>query len=169
MLYSILFSTSVSAQSSSIGKWDVIGSSGTVCIHTALLPNSKLLCFERPHENPYPINPNTNGRTVTEINLLGRVNADGTWSATWAQSPLYYNAFCAGHSILPNGSVFVIGGDNRSWSDPDGTVFLVDGRRGRRIYDPCASSACNVGKWTDLPPMQSERWYPTSVTTKNGE
>ena len=34
------------------GRWDPSGSSGVICIHTALLPDSRLLCFERPHMPP---------------------------------------------------------------------------------------------------------------------
>ena len=37
---------------SAIGAWDVIGSSGVVCIHAIYLPDNRLLCIERPHEDP---------------------------------------------------------------------------------------------------------------------
>lgn len=119
---------------------------------------------------PYPINPFTNGRIGSEINLLGNVLANGSWAATWIQKPIFNNAFCAGHSLLPNGSILVIGGDNQSMADPDGSLYTIDGRRGRRIYDPCNAPACESqgGAWTDLPPMTSERWYPTLATLKDG-
>ena len=162
-----LISSVVNAQSA-LGSWEISGSSGTVCIHTALLPNSRLLCFERPHMNPYPINPFTSGRTGSEINLLGQVSTTGSWTASWVQKPIFYNAFCAGHSMLANGSVLVIGGDNQSMADPDGSVYIVDGRKGRRIYDPCSGTDCSTGIWTDLPPMTTERWYPTVATLKDG-
>jgi hypothetical protein len=116
--------------------------------------------------NPYPINPFTNGRIGSEINLMGNVLANGNWDATWIQKPIFSNAFCAGHSLLPNGSVIVIGGDNQSMNDPDGSFYTVDGRKGRRIYNPCNSPDCasQGGMWVDLPPMTSERWYPTLAT-----
>ena len=155
------------------GSWTVTGSTPNVCIHSAMLPNSRMLCFERPHMNPYPINPFTQGRTGSEIQLLGAAGSLATgenWASTFVQKPLFYNAFCAGHSLLPNGSVLVIGGDNQSMADPSGAVYIVDGRRGRRIYDPCPDAAAcpNGGVWTDLGPMTTERWYPTVTTLKSG-
>jgi hypothetical protein len=83
-----------------IGSWDVIGTSGVVCIHTMLLPNSKLLCMERPHMPPYSINSQTNGNTVVEIDLKGGQPIDGSWQAIWQQKPTIYNTFCAGVSQL---------------------------------------------------------------------
>ena len=56
-------------------------------------------------------------------------------------------------------------------SRPDGTNYILDGRRARRIYNPCPPGATcsDGGEWGDpLPDMNIERWYPTVVTTKNG-
>jgi hypothetical protein len=79
-----------------IGNWDLIGTSGVVCIHSMLLPNSKLLCMERPHMPPYSINSQTNGNTVVEIDLLGDAEIDRPWQAVWHQRPTILNTFCAG-------------------------------------------------------------------------
>ena len=46
----------------SLGYWDIIGSSGAVCIHTFQLPDDRLLCVERPHERP--VNRNNSDHTV---------------------------------------------------------------------------------------------------------
>ncbi|KAI8905146.1 hypothetical protein EDD86DRAFT_229621 [Gorgonomyces haynaldii] len=147
------------------GEWSLAGSSGVVCIHTALLTNSRLLCFARPEKDQYPINANTNGLLSTEIDLLARVNADGTWTSKFTPVPVTNNPFCAGHALLPNGSVFVAGGDNQS--DPYNKDQYVNGRQGRRIYNPCPDKSC-IGSWTILPDMTSERWYPTVVTLADG-
>jgi hypothetical protein len=61
------------------GFWNPSGSSGAVCIHSALLPNDRLLCFERPHKDIYPLNAQTNGMLSSEINLKGTINKDGSW------------------------------------------------------------------------------------------
>jgi len=45
-------SSKVASYSVQKGKWDPSGKSGVVCIHMALLPDSRLLCFERPHQGP---------------------------------------------------------------------------------------------------------------------
>jgi hypothetical protein len=63
---------------------------------------------------------------------------------------------------MANGSILVIGGDNQSMA-MNGIDYIVDGRATRQIYDP------KSGSWTYLPHMTSDRWYPTVVTTKNGD
>jgi hypothetical protein len=50
-LYQLAFLKSANAAENK-GKWEHFGTSGVGCIHTALLPNNKLLCFERPHMAP---------------------------------------------------------------------------------------------------------------------
>jgi hypothetical protein len=69
----ILFSNVITQQQ---GYWTDSGSSGAVCIHSALLPNDRLLCFERPHKDDYPLNAQTNGMLTTEINLMANIDGD---------------------------------------------------------------------------------------------
>lgn len=83
-----------------LGNWDIIGTSGVVCIHTMLMPNSKLLCMERPHMPPYSINLQTGGNTVTEIDLKGGAAVDASWKTLWQQKPTIYNTFCAGVRLM---------------------------------------------------------------------
>jgi hypothetical protein len=94
----ILFMFSLVSSQMIMGSWDVIGTSGVVCIHAMLLPNSKLLCMERPHMPPYQINTQTGGNTVTEIDLKGGSDVDGLWKAVSQQKSTIYNTFCAGVS-----------------------------------------------------------------------
>ena len=70
-----------------------LGTSNVVCIHTALLPNMRVLCTERPHMTPYPQNPLTNGRTSTEIDLSTK---------TITVKPVLNNPFCCGKFCLLN-------------------------------------------------------------------
>jgi hypothetical protein len=99
------------------GFWSDSGSSGAVCIHTAILPNNKLLCLERPHKDQYPLNTQTDGMLSTEINLIETKNIDGSWTSSFIPINLIKNPFCAGHSVLENGAIFVGGGDNQSSTD----------------------------------------------------
>ena len=99
MIFLLLLSMilSILASNSEMGMWDVAGSSAVVCIHTALLPNSKLLCMERPHMPPYPINALSSGMTAVEIDLKGRSSSfDSPWLASNQIRPTIYNTFCAG-------------------------------------------------------------------------
>jgi hypothetical protein len=144
------------------GLWQDSGLSGVTCIHTALLPDSKLLCMERPHMAPYPENPNTNGLLSTQIDLKGTVNQDGSWTANPTAISVVNNPFCAGHSQLANGVILVAGGDNQSTP----ALGIVDGRTGIRKFTPCppGSDPSCLGTWAILPDMTTPRWYPTVVT-----
>ena len=157
-----LFSNKMSA--ATLGSWNVLGTAGSVCIHTVLLPNNHLLCVERPKETPYPPNPYTQGQTVVDINLYGDKDANGKPKPTWEVRPYPVNPFCGGHSMLPNGSILIVGGDQKTLPEYN----LRDGTKGMRMYNPCTAPDCKAGSWTTLPDMEKGRWYPTVVTIADG-
>jgi hypothetical protein len=119
------------------------------------------------------LNPNTNGRTATEIDLsqdplIPIVNGPAT------------NAFCAGHSQAADGSVWVIGGDAQDSNNTDGSTFMLDGRDDIRKYIPITASDGTSplpslqekhGDWDVTPGKMTGgyRWYPTVVTMADGE
>ncbi|KAJ1557072.1 hypothetical protein HK405_000913, partial [Cladochytrium tenue] len=155
----------VLATTDQIGQWDVLDfNTGVVCIHSALLPNSRILCIERPHTSPYPGNPNTANLTSTVIDLLR-----GPKQAL--AFPLAYNAFCNGHAQAADGSIFVVGGDKAPLSYPNGTTFLFDGRKRQRFFTPSDATTSDVyhqGTWDETASMSSQRWYPTVVIMADG-
>jgi hypothetical protein len=101
---------------------------------------------------------------VTELNLQGEKGSDGKYKMTWELSPYSQNPFCGGTSMLSNGSILIVGGDQKTVPDFD----IYDGTKGKRIYSPCQTSDCKKGEWTKLPDMGNGRWYPTVVTTGDG-
>ena len=74
-----------------------------------------------------------------------------------------------GHSQMSDGNIFYAGGDNQSMADA-GVDFIVNGRRGRRIFKTCPSgdTSCTSSEWTLLEDMTTERWYPTVLTLSEG-
>ncbi|KAL2913493.1 hypothetical protein HK105_206953 [Polyrhizophydium stewartii] len=163
------------AAAADVGVWTSAGSSGVVCIHTALLPGMRLLCTERPHTHTsYPANANTNGELSADIDLLNGadINGFGTWTSKFTARHVDTNPFCGGHAQMANGSIFHVGGDPFGNLGPNPTTdgIYADGRQGRRIYNPCpaGSAADCVGSWTTLPSMTSQRWYPTVATLADG-
>ncbi|KAI8850644.1 hypothetical protein BC829DRAFT_431720 [Chytridium lagenaria] len=143
------------------GSWAIKGgNTGSVCIHAALLPDSKLLCVERPHTQPYNLlNPNTGGytSTVTDLkpeSLTPQVLTD-----------LYSNPFCAGHSQAADGGIWMFGGDRQPSNDSTIGFFLQPGIFGRRKFVP---EVGGTGKWENENVHGNltggARWYPTIVT-----
>jgi hypothetical protein len=73
-----------------------------------------------------------------------------TFTATAASS---YALFCAGHTTLADGRVFLAGGHV---ADYTGYAHAV-------IFDPATNG------FTSLPDMNTGRWYPTTTTLPNGD
>ncbi|KAI8905220.1 glyoxal oxidase N-terminus-domain-containing protein [Gorgonomyces haynaldii] len=146
---------------SQVGKWENAGSSGVVCILAVLMPNSHMLCVERPHPTPYPPNQLTGGFLSADINLKGQINADGSWTSTFVPIDVgnQDSPFCSHAEILANGSVLVVGGDFTYLT----ATQTLEGRAGRRIFEPCTTADCTYGKWVHLDNMNDKRWYPSPV------
>ncbi|KAJ3078731.1 hypothetical protein HK102_004276 [Quaeritorhiza haematococci] len=144
------------------GEWNIVANSRVICIHTALLPNYRIWCAERPHVAPYPANSNTGGETAVEIDIT---------NDTAVITNVRTNPFCSGHAQMANGNLLVVGGDEAQSNVTDGSGQIIDGRRSIREYDTClpGTPGCNVGaKWREASTMTTGRWYPTITTLKDG-
>jgi hypothetical protein len=124
----------VVGQWSSLQSWPC-NSSGWVPTHAMLLPNGKVFYLSSYNDGALPRiwDPATNGVTTT---------------ATPG-----YNLFCAGHSMMADGKLFITGGhiDN----------FI--GFAHASTYNPFTNT------WTRAPDMNAGRWYPTNTTLANGD
>ena len=125
-----------------------------VAIHAHLLPTGEVLYWGRRTEvgsdsfdtlnehfcSTFLWNPGTgtSRRTAQSPQLLG--NGGGV------------NLFCSGHSFLPDGRLFVIGGH----------LFDSEGVDSTNVYDPFADT------WTALSRMNNGRWYPSALTLPDG-
>ncbi|KAI8613807.1 hypothetical protein BC830DRAFT_1169954 [Chytriomyces sp. MP71] len=166
-----MLGSTVLAASIVAGTWEVMsGQTGSLCIHSLLLPGNKLSCIERPHTSPYPfINPLTNGTTSTLVDISLKDN-----SISFTLNHIKTNAFCAGHAQMADGGVYVIGGDrqsstpthdaskNANVSEPDDQTFLFYGINRVRTF------SLEKG-WDESYEMSTERWYPTVVTMGDGD
>ena len=75
-------------------------------------------------------------------------------AGTIARQPLAWDMFCNGMVVLPDGRVFINGGNLRY------TPFLGEPRSA--VYDP------TTGQFTDLENMAHGRWYPTVTMLGDG-
>jgi hypothetical protein len=123
------------------GHWGRQWCWGIVGMHTHLLPSTgQLLYWDR----------------------LGNVAA---WSPTTGLSkPVAgpgYDLFCAGHALLPDGTLLAAGGhDEPLGAGPGHDGVGVDNLS---VFDPASEPP-----WRALPAMSASRWYPTVTALSDG-
>ncbi len=125
------FTTTDPNPEASRGIWAPTFTTPVVALHLHLLPTGKVLMWGLKGES-HLWDPTTG--SFTEI-----------------VSP--YELFCAGHTFLPDGRLFVAGGH----------IANGVGLPAAAIFDPWAST------WTETPSMAYGRWYPSVTTLPNGE
>jgi len=134
-----------------IGAWSPVMAGAAVAIHIALLPGGNVIVWQDAGADLRPQPDRTVAyRIPTQPGQL-------PGPANWAPVPNnQFNLFCAGQTLLPNGKVFVVGGQSGSY------YFGIDTAT---IFDPW------TGAWVDPPGnrMANRRWYPSLITLPNGE
>ena len=125
------------AQQSVVGEWSTVNPLPFFPVHSHTLPTGKVMIW-----------PGDEG-------ISG--NDPRSWDpANQSVSPLTppgYDLFCAGHSFLADGRLFVAGGHIQNG------VGLANAS----IYNPFGNA------WTGLPAMNAGRWYPTATVLANGD
>jgi len=128
------------ADPSVVGAWSAPFEMGVKGIHSSVLPGGQVLLFSYPvrsvGSDAYLWNPATGGTTNVSIG--------------WAR-----DIFCSGHSLLPDGRLFITGGHVHA-----GAYGL--GVKNNDIYDPATRT------FSPAPMLTEERWYPTNVELPNG-
>ena len=120
------------AQLSVTGRWTKLQNLPQPAVHNVVMPNGKVLIF-------------------------GRDNAERVWDpitqAITLPPHVGYDLFCAGHTLLHDGRVFIAGGH----------IADFVGLAKASIYNPASNN------WTVVPDMNAGRWYPTLTTLPNGD
>ena len=130
----VLVSFETDASETVLGLWADPIPWPAVAIHAHLLPNGKVMTYGRSMHGPVlwdPANPTVFGGAGLPADF-----------------------FCSGHSLLPDGRLFVAGGHSGFDNQGIKTAYLYD-------------FATNT--WSRGPDMQNGRWYPTNTTLANGE
>lgn len=123
------------AQSSPQGQWSALENWPTRAVHATLLPDGRVFFVSYYNESLQP-------------NIWDPI-AD-TFAAT---APAPYALFCAGHTDMADGRIFITGGHI---ADYTGYPHAV-------IYDPFKNTM------TQVPDMNEGRWYPTNTVLPNGD
>jgi hypothetical protein len=120
---------------SSVITWPVVG------IHSALLPNGKVISWGRMEITP------------PEYPVVWDPVADPNATHAQVQYPVSDNPFCAGDAFLSDGRLVVVGG-HYDTNSGRATAFTFD---------------ATSNEWTALPNMIAGRWYPTATAMSDGE
>ena len=116
-----------------IGQWSQPFGWPLVAVHATLLPTGRVLAWDGASQNGAAFLWNPANNTFTP-----RSQPD--------------NIFCAGHTLLPDGRVLVVGGH----------IANFVGLRDASLFQPSTST------WSPIPPMSQGRWYPTAITLADG-
>jgi len=119
---------------------------GAVAIHSQVMPNGKVLLWAYPRSTvgtwAVVLDPAT--RTFTNVSMSYQ-----------------RDAFCSGNDLLPNGDVFLTGGHQYHGQNPS-THEDDTGSPDTDTFNPATET------WTQGPPMDQARWYPTNLELGNG-
>jgi Domain of unknown function (DUF1929)/PKD domain/Kelch motif len=137
----------VAGDEQEVGSWGPVVNWPVVGVHVALMPNGKVLAYDSVGDKAtetYPVHDRT--RAIV-------------WDpATGVQTPvnvtLGYNVFCSGLAHLPDGSLFLAGGNKNA---------QLQGIRQTHVFNPTTNT------WSLGPDMEFERWYPSVTPLSNGE
>jgi len=127
----LIFATLAKAQ----GQWSALQNLPYIPVHTVMLPNGTVLMISYYEDSLYPQIWDPVSGSVTPT----------------AQAP--YELFCAGHTLLADGRVFLTGGHI---ADYVGYAHAL-------IYDPQQDT------YTAVPDMNAGRWYPSNTILPNGD
>ena len=127
-----------------VGRWGGVVDWPVVAIHAALLSNGKVLAYD------------SNGDVPNEDQTFTRATVwdPGTGAQTSVDVATGVNIFCSGLAHLPDGSIYVAGGNEN----------LADvGIRATHVF------RSETNSWTREGEMKTKRWYPSVTPLRNGE
>ena len=140
-----------------LGRVDVIGNTGCVCIAASLLPNGKVLCTARPEYERGGPNPDNFAQASVPYGEIAAVFDPIT--GDHEPSILPDNIFCHGQILMEDGNMFTAGGDDNPDVGRPGGTGLINGLNGIRIF------TTETNSWTRIVQMSKTRWYPTVLRT----
>lgn len=162
------------------GKWDIVGYSGVVGVHAALLHTGQVLFYARGEDPSHKHNNLDNGlpgdaeRTVADRDTLSTiVNIFGQEAYKPVKISIIHNPFCSGLSFLADGRLLLAGGDKKHYpreypsenEDDRVPINTKDGRNSLQVLNP---SPADSGNFQTIGRISSSRWYPTCTTLQDG-
>src|SRR5262249_55303596 len=143
----------------SVGRWDRVSDWNTVvAVHSILLPTGRVLYWPRFNATGFGIPTTGNDGSKTPQAWLWDPSKPIGAPDRYVNVPNpNTNLFCAGHSLLPDGRVMVIGGHDKN-AGGNGDLGVVD----VNVFDPVSQ------RWAQVADMNVERWYATVTPLADG-
>ncbi|KAG8925018.1 hypothetical protein FRC02_009973 [Tulasnella sp. 418] len=167
LVSSLLYSLGEASQPTKLGtpgQFELVGNSIVSAQQLFLGTNNKVYIIDKTENNPTQINGHPAWASEYDVN-----------SNTARPMDVLSNTFCAGGSVLGNGTwlnvggnqAVTYGGDTASSQTGGAPYDNFDGGKAIRFLDPCDDGNCN---WVDDPAlyMTTRRWYPTLETLEDG-
>jgi hypothetical protein len=129
-----------------VGRWGPVQPWPVVGVHTALLPDGRVLAFDSVADRWDDPEPHDHTRAT--------VWDPATGTHTPVNVDLGFNIFCSGLAHLIDGSVFAAGGNR----NPE-----LEGIRQTHVFNPATNT------WRLGPTMAVARWYPSVTPLPSGE
>ncbi|KAI8992954.1 DUF1929-domain-containing protein [Trametes punicea] len=146
-----------------LGQFEIVGNSMVSAQQMFLGTLDKVYIVDKTEANPSKINGHPAWAAEFSISKKGGRTMD-----------VVTNTFCAGGSVLGNGTWLNVGGNQavttggvtadsqatggQPYEDPDGGQSM-------RLLNPCDDGTCD---WVLVKQMTSRRWYPTLETLEDG-
>lgn len=131
-----------------MGQWSQVYDWPQVAVHLHLLPNGKVMSWANDND----FDDHSGKLTSTRAYVLD-IPPDGAPQPPSYVPNLNDNLFCSGHTFLPDGRLFVTGGDI------GGGVGIAS----TNIFD------FRTNTWQKVGNMNAGRWYPTTITLADGD
>ena len=135
-----------------VGAWSPVMPGKAVAVHAALLPSGDIAVWQDAGTSK---SKPESGNTLAHLISMapGKLPVAADWTAIPNNQ---VDLFCAGQTLLPDGRVFVVGGQSGRY------YFGIDTAT---IFDPVTRA------WVNPPgsKMTNPRWYPSVITLPNGE
>jgi Domain of unknown function (DUF1929) len=142
----------VQAQSpADVGQWGTKFTWPVVTIHAVVLPNGKIMSWDS-HKEGDGYDASGQPKIKNTVTWLWDPETDPDATKQTSVLNTHTNMFCAGHSLLPDGKLLVVGGH----------IFNLKGFPHTNTYDFKTST------WEAGPDTNKGRWYPTTLVLNNG-
>jgi hypothetical protein len=154
--------TASAAPLDQIGQWDTTTIPlPTFAINAVMLPTGKVAFWGRP-----PLDALGHRANLSQFWLWdpvsGKLNEYDAPDVEIDGKPVPAPIFCSGQSLLPDGELFVAGGNLGNPASLGGTKPLYQGLNTTFTFNPWTLT------WTRQPDMEHGRWYPSQVELPDG-